>query len=133
MENKIIEKLSLHLIKNHNLLLDDEELELIISTVDDSTTHSENIGYFTHRLDFNEKEKAFHDKWLEINEPKRGFNHGHGCLQDLFFDTKGKCLVEITKRDREIVATVIQWLGSNIGFNFLEETLKEAGYKIEID
>ena len=133
MENKTVNKLSLHLISNHNISLDDEELESIIAVVDDSGTHSENIGYFTHRLEFNDTEKAFHDKWLEINEPKRGFNYGHGTLQDLFFDQKGKCLVELTKRDREIVATVIQWLGSNIGFSFLQETLKEVGYKIEVD
>lgn len=27
-------------------------------------------------------------------------------------------------------ATVIQWLGSNVGFSFVEECLGEAGYRV---
>jgi hypothetical protein len=34
-------------------------------------------------------------------------------------------------RESRIVATVMQWLGSNIGFSFLETTLARAGYRIE--
>ncbi len=45
-------------------------------------------------------------------------------------DKDRKPIFHITKNDRVIVATVIQWLGTNIGFNFLERTLKKCGYKI---
>jgi len=38
--------------------------------------------------------------------------------------TLGKPLQIITSRDRLIVATVIQWLGSNCGMSFLHEALK---------
>lgn len=29
-----------------------------------------------------------------------------------------------------MAATVVQWLGSNIGMSFLEESLERCGYKI---
>ena len=35
------------------------------------------------------------------------------------------------ERDRIVAATVIQWLGSNVGFGFLEEALRKCGYRIE--
>lgn len=34
-----------------------------------------------------------------------------------------------TQRDATVAATVIQWLGSNVGRSFIEEALKRAGYK----
>ena len=39
--------------------------------------------------------------------------------------------VEVSGRERIVAATVVQWLGSPIGFNFLEEALKECGYTLE--
>ena len=39
--------------------------------------------------------------------------------------------VDVTERERTVAATVVQWLGSPIGFNFLEEALEECGYKLE--
>lgn len=33
-------------------------------------------------------------------------------------------------RDRRIAATLMQWLGSNVGFSFLQEALAKCGYKI---
>ena len=36
----------------------------------------------------------------------------------------GKDPVEVSDRDREVAATVIQWLGSPIGNNFLRELLE---------
>ncbi len=38
---------------------------------------------------------------------------------------------EITDRDRIIAATLMQWLGSNIGMSFLHIALERAGYKLE--
>jgi hypothetical protein len=34
------------------------------------------------------------------------------------------------KRDRIIVETVLQWLGSNVGFDFVRQALERAGYVI---
>jgi hypothetical protein len=36
-----------------------------------------------------------------------------------------------SQRDATVAATVIQWLGTNVGFCWLEETLKKAGYSVE--
>lgn len=36
----------------------------------------------------------------------------------------GKEPAEVSDRDREVVATVIQWLGSPVGNNFLRELLE---------
>ena len=82
----------------------------------------------------------FASKWSKENKKNPGTNYGHGILQDLFFSGHvfasilstdiPKCHLVITKRDRLIVATVIQWLGTNVGFCWLRETLKIAGYKI---
>ena len=35
-----------------------------------------------------------------------------------------------TERDDQIAATVIQWLGSNVGFSFLQEALGKCGFMI---
>lgn len=37
-----------------------------------------------------------------------------------------------TERDRIVAATVVQWLGSNIGMGYLREALGKCGYKIEL-
>jgi hypothetical protein len=37
---------------------------------------------------------------------------------------------DCTARDAQVAATVIQWLGSQVGFFFLEEVLQKVGYKI---
>lgn len=37
----------------------------------------------------------------------------------------------ITERDRVIAATLIQWLGSNVGLAFVTESLRRCGYVIE--
>lgn len=35
-----------------------------------------------------------------------------------------------TYRDRVVAATVIQWLGSNVGFAFVETALRKCGYRV---
>lgn len=101
-----------------------------------------NLGWRTERLKFDKKdiENAFSKKWAIENKKNPGLNFGHGILQDLFFSGHcfasitsqdiPKCHLKITNRDRLIVATVIQWLGTNVGFCWLRETLKLAGYDI---
>ena len=42
-------------------------------------------------------------------------------------------LAPYTQHSAEIAATVIQWLGTNVGFHWLERTLKEAGYTVTKD
>lgn len=41
--------------------------------------------------------------------------------------------VFVTKREAEVAATVIQWLGTNVGFCWLETVLKSCGYSLVKD
>ena len=102
-----------------------------------------NIGWRHERMKFpchsTDRERAFAKSWRKEAKHNRGLNYGNGILQDNFCDSDGmpgfslrdyEVLTEITNRDRVIVATIIQWLGTNVGFCWLTETLKNAGYKV---
>lgn len=88
-----------------------------------------NVGIDTNRIRFNVRERAFAEIWLKECRPKRGTDHGHGILQDLFMIgntmfsplTQSRPRLVISKREAKIVATVIQWLGTNYGQCFLWE------------
>lgn len=41
-----------------------------------------------------------------------------------------QCLVRATQQEATLAATVIQWLGSPVGFSFLREALSAAGYEV---
>lgn len=83
-------------------------------------------------------EREFAEEWQEINSPVRSVNYGHGTLQDLFisggipFNTFNpqQTVRKITPMDKMIVATVIQWLGSPVGFGFLTKVLDKCGFEI---
>lgn len=96
----------------------------------------------SHRL-----ETAFADEWAEENVPRPSINHGMGMLQDLLVKvvpypgghtSPGFCSPDrapvvqlwITKREAMIVATVIQWLGTNVGRSFLCAVFRRAGYTL---
>ena len=98
-----------------------------------------NKGLFSERQEHNPREKAFAEEWEHENErdDKFAVDHGFGTLQNLFteghkYDIRNplKWVIEITEHDRFVVATVIQWLGSNVGMSFLHSVLKKCGYKI---
>lgn len=82
------------------------------------------------------KEKVFAEAWADECEPKYYVNYGQGLLQDLFITQDPKYswmssyVAVMSKRDKMIVATVVQWLGSNCGWAFLDTTLRKMGYKI---
>ena len=98
-------------------------------------------------------EKIFQDKWNKENTPSPGTNRGLGTAQELFvvpqkysdsFDGPNKddhnffthffekevMVYELTEREQRIILTVIQWFGTNCGFAFLNECLKEGGYTL---
>lgn len=96
-------------------------------------------GVMSRRIKFNDRELSFAAEWDKENDKSWncGTNHYHGILQDLFieqttkFPFSHKWFVKlISKRERMIVATVIQWLGSNVGMCFLGKALSRCGYKI---
>ncbi len=101
----------------------------------------QNIGFKHERTqwEFSEMEKALSEYWQEENIARSWINFGYGSLQDLFFSHTGnffrphKMETRITNRDRFIVATVIQWLGTNCGRGFLIEAFQKAGYRLRIE
>lgn len=117
----------------------EKDLKEIIFRAQQAGEIDENIGYKHERCEHNEAEKVFQKHWQKENLPLGWINKGQGVLQDLFIESNpnplspisgGKWIVEINKRDRMIVATVIQWLGTNCGWCFLEEVFSKLGYKI---
>lgn len=88
------------------------------------------------RVKHNEREMAFAECWAEECEPKRWLNQGQGLVQNLFFKAEDRwpfrnvMRMWLSKRERMIAATCIQWLGSNCGWAFLNEALKKCGYRI---
>lgn len=117
----------------------DCELDDIIQAADRVICYKANVGINQKRLEWNEREKAFHDQWLQENAPVAGVNYGHGILQDLFIESDSpfgfsrKVVELINDRDRMITATVIQWLGSNCGMCFLGEALQRFNARIVYD
>ena len=107
----------------------ESELEDIFNIVLKSQDWSENIGHRVERIKDGPIEKAFHEVWLKWNNPTPGLNHGNGILQDLFIESgvniwERKVIAQISPRERWIVATIIQWLGTNVGMSFLREVLR---------
>jgi hypothetical protein len=105
-------------------------------------------GLHYRRLRFgNPREAAFVAEWEKENEPLTGIGT-RGVLQALMVLEEPKprrgywrCLGPlylhwrrvpfiIRRRDAVIAATVIQWLGSNIGMDFLACALRRCGYEI---
>ena len=79
-----------------------------------------NVGKHTHRFKSNPRERIAAELWQqECGNPPIG---GPDMLNYMLGN--GKDPVEVSDRDREVAATVIQWLGSPIGNNFLRELLE---------
>ncbi len=78
-----------------------------------------NTGFYASRLErdqCNPREVAFAKEWDRINNPK-----------DYSVTTARACIIpEITERDMQVAATVIQWLGSNVGMGFIRDVAKKS-------
>lgn len=112
----------------HALSDDDYSKEDCLSFLDNFKNCGINQGYDLRRLEYDKDhlENSFHKKWLEINLPISGLNNGEGILQDLMTHHG----IRVNQRERKIVASIIQWLGSNCGYCFLAEVLKDNNKKI---
>jgi len=80
-----------------------------------------------------ELEKAFAKKWEALNAPNTGCNFNMGILQDLMVrqDQNYKIDFWITQREATIVATIVQWLGTNVGFGFLLSVFDDVGMTLQ--
>ena len=112
-------------------------------------TKQEPIGLHARRLAENRdnpREMVFVKHWHREHEGNRDLlgelflvpcdRTDPNVLPWSLLDTFGpKCapLEAPTERDRIVVETVIQWLGSNVGICFLSEALKSAGYRLTVE
>lgn len=71
---------------------------------------------------YNERERVFAKSWMTERNMLRH-------LLVPYPATEGR-LHYVTKREAEVAASIIQWLGSNVGFAFLCENLDKLGYKV---
>lgn len=101
-----------------------------------STKKGLNVGWLIERTRYCIRERAFAEKWIAENKRHQNYGkHSDDLIQKLFnrsseiFPTQ-RAKLRVTARERFIVATVIQWLGTNIGFAWLTEVLDLIGYKI---
>jgi hypothetical protein len=97
-------------------------------------------GYFTSRLEFSKLETAFAERWKYENSQTAGINYGLGRLQDLMITSPFSDICSLIKRktvhhvitpdEARVVATIIQWLGTNVGMSFLDEVFRSCGKRI---
>jgi hypothetical protein len=122
------------LSNEHDRFFDHNELEDIIRISSRADYIRRNTGLMEARLAHCERERAFHEQWIQENKPVYGSSSGWGLLHGLFanLSISGKETQQylINDRDRKIVATIIQWLGTNIGMCFLSESLARFGYAV---
>lgn len=105
----------------------------------DILERSANVGYDVDRCSKNWREAAFAREWAQESEPRSGVNHGQGLAQNLFmrriegsyFLDRSEHVHKLTDHERRLLASAIQWLGTNCGMSFLETVLKKAGFKLE--
>jgi hypothetical protein len=87
-------------------------------------------GFFYDRVEFNDREKAFADQWEDENMVAGGQMADTLRERSLIRLLLSNKKLEYFGRDEQIVASIIQWLGSNVGWCFLNDALKRCGYKI---
>jgi hypothetical protein len=101
----------------------------------DLTQKTKHEGKYLYRLSpqaGNPREVAFSELWTWENTERPGLRNG--VLEYLLGDGHHPVsLFEDQPFDRHaamVAATVVQWLGSEVGFSFLEHALDKCGYKI---
>lgn len=98
----------------------------------------EHVGLHVHRLTpeaDNPRERIYAEAWASENKIQPGrptpalvyllSNGGNP-----FGFGGGKLLMEYDQKSATIAATIIQWLGSDVGFSFVSECLYKAGYRV---
>lgn len=84
-----------------------------------------NKGIRQYRFESNPLEKAFAIKWEELN------NSRLIDILEYILSAEPNSPASVTDREREVAATIIQWLGSPVGFGFIKQVLKEANQLIK--
>lgn len=83
---------------------------------------SKHVGLHPYRLRDNPREQEFAEAWHDENK------HGHTLEYILSVDNRR---IDASDHDSMVAATIIQWLGTNVGFYFLRRVLDKCGYEIK--
>ena len=76
---------------------------------------------------YNDTEEAFYKAW----RGEDGYRYGEARhLTNLLSSKSSGIIIKPTMRERVIVATIIQWLGSNCGMGFLKDVLSRCGFTL---
>lgn len=78
------------------------------------------IGLHTYRFGSNPVEKKAADLWQQYNDMPNGGDD----LLDWLLGNGSKPAHDVSDRDRQVAATLMQWLGSPVGQGFIEELRK---------
>ncbi len=83
------------------------------------------VGKHPHRYRSNPAEKVFAERWAALQNPPSHINSGAGTLAWLLHaNDRGTAVTQApTDEEHAIAATVIQWLGSPVGREWLKETI----------
>ena len=82
------------------------------------------VGMYEKRLKDNPMELAFSEEW------KRQQSESNTLEWLLCLDAEGNSIRELNQTEATCAATMMQWLGSPVGFGWLEVALENAGYKL---
>lgn len=74
------------------------------------------------------RERAFAKAWVKERGALRGLLAPYPTTGGIHFTSNNPH--RVTLREGVVAATVIQWLGSNCGFAFLEKVLGDCGYAL---
>lgn len=85
----------------------------------------QNKGLRQYRFKDNPLEKRFAEVWEKKNLDVWGTHIACGTLDYMLAKNPNRPNGEVTDRDREVAATVIQWLGSPVGQCFIREVLEQ--------
>ncbi len=88
------------------------------------------VGFEAQRVVFESSpmdrlERVFAFRWMEENRRQEW------CTLDRLVYSPPESHTGATERDAKVAATVVQWLGTAVGYSFLKRCLEEAGFKIE--
>lgn len=86
---------------------------------------------YTYPCEQSSREQVLAEEWQKTNNPPSFLNGGIGTLEWLLCtDEKQRLVRELTPEEATAVASAIQWLGTNCGWCWLEDTVEKCGYRI---
>ena len=92
----------------------------------------QHAGRSEYRLDLrceNPREVVFAEAWKKENAIIPG--RGDGRLELLLCSNgDGRVFGQLTQEEATAAATVVQWLGSPVGWNFLTTCIEACGYRL---